>query len=482
MSDSEDALDYDFATKTSMHGVQRLTEKRGCSYKLFWVIIIVVAVVSCGTAVVERIIIYFQYNVNTEIKIENPEEVTFPAVTICNFNRYRRSKISKTEEDYYGCATILGIEDLSGQFTQYIDKCGQLLNTTSFNVSEFTEKAGFDLDAETLWSCKFRGKTCDAKNFTSVITDYGRCWTFNGASGSSLKQFQPGRNSGLQLMINVAQYEYTETFELGGNLEAGLKFLVHPQDTPPLVSTRGSAIGTGQHAFADVYVYETDTLEEPWGQCKKDQKLNYYKTYSYVNCVMECRFKHFAEQCGCKPERYKGPARICDPRDTSCIVKVLDRINNNKLRCECYLDCKDISYETKLSYANIPSYSISNGTQEAYNESAEFLKDNVVMLDVYYPVITKQVYKQTKAMTFSALLSDIGGQLGLFVGVSIITVVEITEYLALKMGRCMDGKRGQRRNKKNKKSGVSPQNNARGVEIKEINSLYQGTGNSLFPG
>ncbi|XP_033116221.1 acid-sensing ion channel 5-like [Anneissia japonica] len=379
---------------------------------------------------------------------------------------YRRSKISNTEVEYFVCAIILGIEDLSGQYTQYIEKCVALLRKTSFNVSEFTKKAGFDLDAETLWSCKFRGKTCDAKNFTSVITDYGRCWTFNGASDRSLKQFQPGPNNGLQLMINVAQNEYTETIGLGANLEAGLKFLVHPQDSPPLVSTRGSAIGTGQHAFADVYVYESDNLEEPWGQCKKDQKLNNYKTYSYANCVMECRFKHFVKRCNCKPERYEGPANVCDPINTcSCIAEVLDGINNNTFRCKCYRDCKDISYDTKVSYANIPSYSISNGTQEAYNVSAEFVKNNVVMLDVYYPVIRKQVYKQTKAMTFLALMGDIGGELGLCVGVSFITVVEIIEYLTLKIRRYMNGKRGKRRNKKNKSSVVSPQNGAHGVEI-----------------
>ncbi|XP_033108980.1 acid-sensing ion channel 5-like [Anneissia japonica] len=472
MSDRENDLDYDFATKTSMHGVQRLTEKRHCSYKVFWVIIIAVAVVFCGTAVVERIIVYFQFNVNTEIRIEYPDNLTFPAVTICNFNRYRLSKISKTEAEYFGCVIILGIEDYYyyEEYTQRIEECEALLSKTSFNVSEFTEKAGFDLDAKTLWSCKFRGKTCDAKNFTSVITDYGRCWTFNGASGSSLKQFQPGPNNGLQLMINVAQDEYTETIGLGANLEAGLKFLIHPQDTPPLVSTRGSAIGTGQHAFADVYLNEYDNLEEPWGQCKRGQQLEYYKTYSYESCVMECRFEHFVERCGCKPERYEGPARICEPTETSCIAKELDAINNNKVLCECYLDCKDISYDTKLSYANIPSYSISNDTQEVYNKSAEFVKDNIVMLDVYYTEITKQVFKQTKAMTFSALLSDIGGQLGLFVGVSFITVVEITEYLTMKMRRCMDGKSGQRRNKKSNNSGVSPQNDAHGVEIKKIHS------------
>ncbi len=46
------------------------------------------------------------------------------------------------------------------------------------------------------------------------------------------------------------QSEYTET--QNGNIEAGLKVLVHDQETPPTVDSAGLAVAPGVHAFIAV--------------------------------------------------------------------------------------------------------------------------------------------------------------------------------------------------------------------------------------
>ncbi len=56
-------------------------------------------------------------------------------------------------------------------------------------------------------------------------------------------------------------------------------------------------------------------------------------------------------------------------------------------------------------------------------------------LDVYYNDLSTTTYKQVKDLTFTALLGELGGQLGLFLGASIITAVEFVDYLVRRIKR-----------------------------------------------
>ncbi|XP_071951629.1 acid-sensing ion channel 5-like [Antedon mediterranea] len=437
----EDDLDVDFASKTTMHGVQRLVEERPRSYKMLWVVIIVASVGFCSWEVQKRISNYFEYNVNTEITVKFSNNLTFPAVTICNFNRYRLSQITEDEFSYLTCLAD----------NEY-KVCKEELKAP-FNSSEFTNRAGFDLDANTLWTCNFRHQACGVQNFTSVVTEYGRCWTFNGDSESAVYQIQPGFGNGLHVVINVDQEDYTEHFGFGYlSMDAGLRVMVHPQNTPPLVYGSGFAIGTGMHAYTDISVTKFKNLEEPWGECKEGQTLEYYDTYSYDNCINECLLKLHVKRCECRPDSLLGPFRICglEEKDLKCLNEVFIDITNGEVECDCAIECNDLTYSTKLSYGSIPSYSIAKETEEKFNATAAFIKDNVVVMDVYYSYLSTQVFTQTKAMTSSALLSDIGGQLGLFVGVSFITIIEFMEYFTLKFKFFLKSKKGNRSTNKSR--------------------------------
>ena len=57
-------------------------------------------------------------------------------------------------------------------------------------------------------------------------------------------------------------------------------------------------------------------------------------------------------------------------------------------------------------------------------------KDRYVSLQVYFETLQYTVIEQLPAMTLVGLLSNIGGQLGLFLGASLITICEIGDFLA----------------------------------------------------
>ena len=61
-----------------------------------------------------------------------------------------------------------------------------------------------------------------------------------------------GADRGLQLKLNIEQYEYMS----GPNDGAGLKILVHDQNQIPLVRDLGQAVPPGAHAFVGIQILQ----------------------------------------------------------------------------------------------------------------------------------------------------------------------------------------------------------------------------------
>ncbi|XP_078581875.1 acid-sensing ion channel 3-like [Branchiostoma floridae x Branchiostoma japonicum] len=55
--------------------------------------------------------------------------------------------------------------------------------------------------------------------------------------------------------------------------------------------------------------------------------------------------------------------------------------------------------------------------------------DNIAVLNVYYEALNYESIVQIPAIETEGLLGDLGGQMGLFLGASFLTLVEVFEYL-----------------------------------------------------
>ncbi|KAF6085367.1 acid sensing ion channel subunit 3 [Phyllostomus discolor] len=56
-------------------------------------------------------------------------------------------------------------------------------------------------------------------------------------------------------------------------------------------------------------------------------------------------------------------------------------------------------------------------------------RENVLVLDIFFEALNYETVEQKKAYEVSELLGDIGGQMGLFIGASLLTILEILDYL-----------------------------------------------------
>ena len=91
----------------------------------------------------------------------------------------------------------------------------------------------------------------------------------------------------------------------------------------------------------------------------------------------------------------------------------------------------------------LPSESAIDFMSWKYNRTPTYVKNNFAKLNVYFEALNYETVEQKKAyegqfykvneqgLTISVpgLLGDIGGQMGLFIGASIMTILELFDYV-----------------------------------------------------
>lgn len=247
---------------------------------------------------------------------------------------------------------------------------------------------------------------------------------------------------GLTLRLNVGLDEYY----CSSTASVGFKILLHnPRDTPkireygfsiepgyelripitPIINTaspiiRRIPVGTRQCLFSDEF------------------ELDFFKTYSLKNCEMECEAKVINRSCGCVMPfmpRLNEDIVICDNEGFKCSVKtklLLDQLNNDFESCDCLPGCTDIGYEHIISSSEL----VVNNSFNVYDRKiagmdADFVKENIALIHFYIPRTLFRSYIKEEIMGLTDFVSNTGALLGLFMGFSVISLIEIVYFMSL---------------------------------------------------
>ncbi|XP_072048558.1 acid-sensing ion channel 1-like [Amphiura filiformis] len=445
-------LEREFAENTSLHGIARIFQSAGVILKLIWSVIFLAAFGLFIWQFSERVTAYLKFDYNTLVEVEHRSKITFPAVTICNYNRFYNSRVAdeyrKHLDRVLGFADTLDYYEINSE-NSWGDQSAESWDD-EFDFEEFADQSGFRLN-DSLLRCDWKGKknSCSAHNFTAIlIPDYGTCYQFNvdDKDENRLRQNLPGAGHGLSILLDINQEDYTETFKQGHH-EAGLKFVVHHWNDPPLVETLGLSIPPGFHTYAAVRKKKYESLPKPWGKC-----ISVEDGYNKNLCLLDCRLDFIVDKCHCQPLGYDGNTTLCTPeQQEQCVSKAIQeyRLLGSSEECDCPTPCTEVTYRTSLSMTSFPSDELAEEYQKKYStlkntadkDNSSFsisedlkLRKNLVYLDVYFEELSETEFKQVEAMSFSALLSDLGGQMGLFLGMSAITAAEFAKLPYCRLG------------------------------------------------
>ncbi|KAH8292921.1 hypothetical protein KR044_008658 [Drosophila immigrans] len=472
-----------YLQNSSLHGLKYIAEERiTIPERVFFGISFVLVVILSGFFISN---VYIKWSaspiiISTSAKQLLTSNMPFPAVTICNLNQALRSRVQR-------------ISRSSSNYSLLMSLCSQGDDQTITYVGTWKYFKALLVDVaqpcdEMLLYCSFgsRREIC-SMIFKSILTDDGLCCTFNALDpiylfrnytddvrlepvqensvyeaidwtpergyAAKLPEFYYPRTSGgtgsrmgLTVVLNASTSEYYCTKSMSN----GFKVLVHNPAELPKVSNYGFIVTSGREARIPIEpVYEDATpsirsIKKSVRRClfSDENDLSYYRTYSRKNCELECEAKLLLRDCSCVLyylPRIDPAARICGPNDNNCTNRVQTEIESSKteLSCEnCWPGCFELTYRTTLSTSMIvsgPSYQSGEDLPEdLFSTSNGSANNDLSVLHFYY--LTNNIRSTTKSemFGFTEFLSNTGGLLGLFMGFSIFSVIEILYYVTMR--------------------------------------------------
>ncbi|XP_034545926.1 acid-sensing ion channel 1B isoform X1 [Notolabrus celidotus] len=458
-NDEEDVTEVDdiatFFSGCSLHGANHVfvEDKKFSIRQGLWAIVFTLALSAFLYQVADRILYYLQYDRITMLDEKVANNMTFPAITICNYNFVRKSQMSYSDLIFMG--PLLGFEEGMAPGFPLAPEPDRPPGSR-FSLDEFHTRTRHRME-DMLLECNFRGLDCGPENFMQIFTRYGKCYTFNsGQDGRPLMvTMKGGMGNGLELMLDIQQDEYLpvwgETDET--SFEAGIKVQIHTQDEPPFIDQLGFGVAPGFQTFVSCQEQRLTYLPPPWGDCKATpMDSDFFSTYSITACRIDCETRYLVENCNCRMVHMPGDAPYCTPEQyKECADPALDfLVERDNDYCVCETPCNMTRYGKELSFVKIPSKASAKYLAKKFNKTEQYIADNILVLDIYFEALNYETIEQKKAYELAGLLGDIGGQMGLFIGASILTILELFDYLyeviKYKLCRCAKKKHKGRKN------------------------------------
>lgn len=159
--------------------------------------------------------------------------------------------------------------------------------------------------------------------------------------------------------------------------------------------------------------------------------------YTRRNCMTLCEQKLIIEELGCYDLRLPQILNAT-PCYTKELFRAISKIKFNFTKCfdYCPFECSSITYEISTSYGDFPSWNYFwDITLEDYefwkdeigNLTFDLFKTSVASIFVYFDELKYTDISDSPTMLLPDLIANIGGTLGLFVGVSVLSFAELIE-------------------------------------------------------
>lgn len=426
-----------YVTSTSTHGVKHIFTGKSKIRRAFWGFLFLFMAIACLQGIAQSIIFYVSTPSSTTVYTQHVTSLPFPAVTICNLNGLQIKYLTDNNLTDAVMSALYQDQTNDNEFGQ---QCRAQFES-SLNEDDIISlakviKNGSHPLSELVVNCRFLGKPC---NFSSMFIEYptplGNCYTFNGRNPNNdyLVVKGSGFRHDLELTVNIHQNEYIGS----ADREAGVLVSIHEQDVPALVFESGITVPVGHSAYLSVtqrQIEDRTNREDsdclPHSQAPPLELFSAYN-YSFQSCRGECILNDLIDKCQCVESvvsmtRPSGEEiQICNVSDLCCIFRVVDSLTSE---CDCQVLCNHTFYDVTPSYATFPGTNDYDRVMERFNISKDEIRENFLRVHVYFKELSIGREITEKSYSITALIADIGGQMGLFLGAS---VVSLTEFLTL---------------------------------------------------
>ncbi|KAI3374304.1 hypothetical protein L3Q82_006147 [Scortum barcoo] len=167
-----------FANISTLHGMSHIFAYGHMTFRRFlWTLSFLGSLGLLMLVCMDRVSYYLEYPHVTKLDEVAATNLTFPAVTFCNLNEFRFSRI--TRNDLYHVGELLALLNNNYQIANphlaepevlaaLKDKANfQNFKPKLFNMTDFYNRTGHDIN-DMLLQCTFRGEDCYPVNFTTM--------------------------------------------------------------------------------------------------------------------------------------------------------------------------------------------------------------------------------------------------------------------------------------------------------------------------
>jgi hypothetical protein len=276
----------------------------------------------------------------------------------------------------------------------------------------------------------------DWKNHVEIYFDttYGKCFRFN--SGLNLtNQSIPIKYSKKSRLNDGFWFEFSlnRTYDY-----SSLIVYIHNHTImPSTIYNKGIYISAGFENYFIISRIFDEKLEYPYNDCIKNiSEFSLNKTiidfiknkkweYSQKECISLCRTLSYIEtsNCNCSlksmDEKFTAKCynNINDTNIKACVDSFLSKFEVEKCSNYCPLECDTLSY--KISHSSKMISSLDNS----------IIRTKIFKIYIFYEDLKYTLITQKPKIELFGLISNIGGTLGLFIGFSFISVLELFELL-----------------------------------------------------
>ncbi|RNA34522.1 amiloride-sensitive sodium channel subunit beta [Brachionus plicatilis] len=440
----------DVVLSSTGHGFPNIIRSNNFFIKFMWIFFTILSSSFCIFLITESILSYFKYEVTTKTRVINEIMAIFPTVTVCNMNYFT------------SIYSLKFIEAFKSEMNAKINPLSTLFETIAKMHSKeekFTflkENYGDSLDKLVVY-CQYNYEDCNLTDFKFFLhPNYGNCYQFNSGFDSHGKKndlkyaMTTERLSGLRLILNISVTQKLKFM----NPSTGAVIFIHNHTTyPMMVDTITLAPKTETSISLSRTFYESK--QKPYSNCDaKTNDMNSYnseyyklvhentKAYGQTLCIHQCIQKFFIENCDCFVADYpcfynSMPCNLTTWQNCIGIafqyIKKGDYLNQE---CEqkCPLECQRMWFDKTVSTNEFSNSMYEDFLQEYdgsdsiyFNQS--FDSKDFAVVNVYYGNLGFISVSESPTTDVVGLLSNIGGVAGLFLGISLLTFVEILEII-----------------------------------------------------
>lgn len=445
----------------NLAGFSFLAQTRNYFMRIFWVCLISAAIIFLLYEIYKTINDYINSPVITTYTLQPKDKLDFPKVFICpavfinaSFYANHRQK-SKDSLEILKCFDKIGSpksNSMNSTFNERVFKrLDNTMNETSDGISssstltngndahDFLLNLGFD-EEKIFQQCQFYGEEKQEKiSCTEAVTPildqrYGKCYQI---SVGDMPQTNDAR--GLSLMLDTNSKRYVKDKNLIQNY-AGLFVSVDSAYQP--TSYEKVLVQPGTYTKMSLSLehfvmmnLESGALIQP---CKENDVQNLTilnATYTQSSCQMECIYREVMDRCNCLPlinrdtilPEIRNKTDFCGKADIDGCIDANITNNDNAAKsideCQnkCLPPCESWRYQIRSTGAPLNKLAFEGTDSLPGNASV----DEIVLLDIAFTRLEYLELVQQPSMTFDTFVGNAGGQITLWIGGCMLTLLPL---------------------------------------------------------